>query len=235
MKRKGAGYHHGDLRRTLVEATTKLVDSRGTEGFTLRAAAKLAGVSDGAPYHHFEHKDALLATVAEESFQLLQEEMLLAADLHRGNPRRQSRAMGAAYIAFALKHPARFRLMFGPSRRARSRRDERVARGLDLVRDTLCRTISVPESNPPSRDAALAVWALVHGLSVLAIDGHFGSSGGTTKRVERLAWVSMEQLLAATTARDFDVDETPASSARPRAGKRRAVIWPDAPKGRRSS
>jgi AcrR family transcriptional regulator len=69
--KKGAGYHHGNLRRALVEATGKLVDSRGTDGFTLRAAAKLAGVSDGAPYHHFADKDALLAAVAEEGFVML--------------------------------------------------------------------------------------------------------------------------------------------------------------------
>src|SRR6185295_14818328 len=42
LKRKGADYHHGDLRRSLVEATVRLVAEHGVDGFTLRAAAKLA-------------------------------------------------------------------------------------------------------------------------------------------------------------------------------------------------
>src|SRR5215813_10430287 len=63
-------YHHGDLRRALLDATLRLVEEHGPQGFTLRAAARAAGVSPGAPYHHFADKDALLAAVAEEGFEL---------------------------------------------------------------------------------------------------------------------------------------------------------------------
>src|SRR5215831_17500008 len=61
-------YHHGDLRRALVEAATALLDEHGPLGVTLRGAARAAGVSQAAPYRHFAGKDALLAAVAEASF-----------------------------------------------------------------------------------------------------------------------------------------------------------------------
>jgi AcrR family transcriptional regulator len=66
-----ATYHHGDLRRALVDAALALVQERGAEGFTLREAARRVGVSQTAPYRHFETKEALLAAVAEEGFTTL--------------------------------------------------------------------------------------------------------------------------------------------------------------------
>jgi len=62
---KKTSYHHGNLRRALLDATLKIVERDGPEGFTLRGTARAAGVSAGAPYHHFSDKDALLAAVAE--------------------------------------------------------------------------------------------------------------------------------------------------------------------------
>src|SRR6266540_5232917 len=59
-------YHHGDLRRALVDAAIELVRDRGPDGFTLREAARRVGVSQTAPYRHFATKDALLAAVAEQ-------------------------------------------------------------------------------------------------------------------------------------------------------------------------
>jgi AcrR family transcriptional regulator len=194
--KKGAGYHHGNLRRALVEATTKLVDSRGTDGFTLRAAAKLAGVSDGAPYHHFADKEALLAAVAEEGFLLLHDDMCRAADRAEKNPLSQSWAMGIAYVLFAVRYPARFRLMFGPLGLDGKRHPDlarAAARAAGFVKDSLARGLGGDGRNAPDH-LWLGAWALVHGLSVLAVDGHLGSAGRSTRRLSRLVLGTMQSL-----------------------------------------
>ena len=65
------GYHHGNLRRALLDAAIALIQSEGADALTLRAAARAAGVSQAAPYRHFTDKDELLAAVAEEGFRLM--------------------------------------------------------------------------------------------------------------------------------------------------------------------
>ncbi|HVU05270.1 MAG TPA: TetR/AcrR family transcriptional regulator [Polyangiaceae bacterium] len=194
MRKKGAVYHHGNLRRALVEATFRLVDSRGTDGFTLRAAARLAGVSDGAPYHHFEDKEALLAAVAEESFRQLREEMSRAADRAEKDSLARSRAMGVAYVLFAARFPARFRLMFGPIGADRKRHPELVrasAEAADLVKQALAQEIGATKLG--SVDPLwLGSWALVHGLSVLAVDGHFGAAARNRRRLQQLVLAAMQ-------------------------------------------
>jgi len=69
VRPRRSSYHHGNLSRALVEAALRLVETQGAEALTLRGAARLAGVSQAAPYRHFSDKDALLAAVAEEGFQ----------------------------------------------------------------------------------------------------------------------------------------------------------------------
>ncbi len=200
LKRKGADYHHGDLRRALVEATIKLVEENGPEAFTLRAAARLAGVSDGAPYHHFADRDALLAAVAEEGFLMLYDSMSTAAQRERGGARDRSLAMGVAYVLFAAKHPARFRLMFGRLVHARARYP-RLARAGDrayqLVRSALADGIAEQSDRAaPPRHAMLNGWALVHGLSMLAIDGHLGDKASNERRLKRLVWEAVESVIS---------------------------------------
>ncbi len=107
-------YHHGDLRRTLIDAALRAVERRGPDAVTLRGVARDAGVSQAAPYNHFADKDALLAAVAAEAFQRF------AAALDRAgaaasSPRARAAALGRAYVGFAHAHAALFRLMFGPA------------------------------------------------------------------------------------------------------------------------
>lgn len=198
LKRKGADYHHGDLRRSLVEATVRLVAEHGVDGFTLRAAAKLAGVSDGAPYHHFADKEALLAYVAEESFDLLCEEMTTAGDGHAGGPHTKAQAMSVAYVLFAARYPARFRIMWSPRGRARHRYQalERAARRADrLLAACLSRSLAGASARTVSLRRITVARAVVHGLAVLAIDGHLGIDGARSRALKRLAWDAMRDLI----------------------------------------
>src|SRR5689334_9318570 len=66
---ESAPYHHGDLRRALLDGVLELVAERGhAAGITLREVARRVGVSHSAPYRHFEDKEALLAALASEGF-----------------------------------------------------------------------------------------------------------------------------------------------------------------------
>jgi AcrR family transcriptional regulator len=201
LKRKGAGYHHGDLRRALVEATLDLVAEHGTEGFTLRAAARLAGVSDGAPYHHFADKESLLTEVALEGYRALARDLEQAAagatsEASRGH------AMAVAYVAFAAAHPARFRLMFGPASEQRARHPE-LSLAARRVFGHLRRTLGAPTREPGASERALALcaWALVHGLALLAIDGHLGPAARTQRGLHRLAREALAPLRLAGAGR----------------------------------
>src|ERR671924_456746 len=106
-------YHHGDLRRALIETALTMVTQEGAWNFTLREVARRAGVSHAAPYNHFADKSALLAEVAALGFQALRREMESAARRPRSS-RGALLGIATAYVRFGIEHPAHYRLMFGP-------------------------------------------------------------------------------------------------------------------------
>ena len=112
------GYHHGDLRRALLEAAEVELAEKGPEGFTLRGCAKRAGVSHAAPAHHFGDVSGLLSALAAEGFERFLK--TTAARMNTADPgdsRARLVAMGLGYIDFARANPALFSLMFS-SRKA---------------------------------------------------------------------------------------------------------------------
>lgn len=169
-------YQHGNLREALIQAGLKLLSEGGMEKLTLRGAAQLAGVSHAAPYRHFRDRNALVAAIAEKGFRLLttrmqeEEQRCGARDL----PARL-RAIGVGYVSFALEHPGYFRVIFGglacadpatPELQAAGEASYQVLRNLiaEGVHSGVLRAGDVDE-------LALAAWAMVHGLGMLAIDG----------------------------------------------------------------
>jgi AcrR family transcriptional regulator len=106
-------YHHGDLPRALRDAATRLLAERGSDGLTLREAARLVGVNHAAAYRHFADKRALLAAVAEDGYAKLAREMH-GADTRSPDPAERLRRIGTAYVSFARADPALFALMTGP-------------------------------------------------------------------------------------------------------------------------
>jgi AcrR family transcriptional regulator len=167
-----ARYHHGDLRRGLIEAGRQLLEKGGAEAVTIRGAARLAGVAHSAPAHHFAGKEALLAAIAEEGFRNLEAAMRAARDSEK-KPADRLLATGRAYVRFALAEPARFELMF-----ARDLDDARHATLVDAARACFAVLEEAVRALPPSerkaldpRVIALSAWGLVHGLSTLRNDG----------------------------------------------------------------
>ncbi len=110
MTQKRSTYHHGDLRAALIQAADDLIAEGGLEAFSLRAAAQRAGVSPGAPAHHFGSAKGLLTEVALLAFERAGqyiEEVGRSDDVVA-----DVRAVSLAFVSFALDHPGHFRLMF---------------------------------------------------------------------------------------------------------------------------
>lgn len=173
------GYHHGALRSALLAAAEGLIEERGVDRFSLRETARRAGVSPAAPAHHFGDIRGLLTAIATEGFRDLGD-ALGAADIGESNATRLY-SQGLAYVRFALARPARFKLMWRKAiididHAAYVEAGDRAFRILDRA----ARGESASRTGP--RDLALApsiaVWSIVHGFALLALDGAFGSDEG---------------------------------------------------------
>ncbi len=169
---KPAGsYHHGDLRETLLDAAEALLAQRGASALSLRDVARGAGVSHAAPYHHFAGLPELLAALAERSFQQLGAAMQAGVAAHPVDAREQLLAIATAYVEFARRRPARFRLMFGPVLASRSQHP-----GLDRAAEASFRVLLDAATRFDATAGpliALTGWSLAHGLSHLSLDAAF--------------------------------------------------------------
>jgi len=167
-------YHHGDLRRVIIEtAAGMLREDKGWQ-FTLREVARRAGVSHAAPYKHFPDKGALLAELTMQGFEQLGAELTAAITPRPPSVHEEFHAAAAAYVQFGLANPALYRLMFSAEAcgAAEVHLSERVMGTLGILLDILERgqQTGVFKSRPVQGQAA-ACWAQVHGITMLAIEG----------------------------------------------------------------
>ena len=167
-----SSYHHGDLRRALLEAAMVILDRDGEAGLQLRDLARALDVSPAAPYRHFDSRAALLEALAVTGFQRFTKVMEAVAEESTKDTLRL--AMGRAYVQFALEQPGLFRLMFS----SQLRRDNRPA--LRMAADAAFETLRhvTGSDTRPERIAALASWTQVHGLAVLLLDGQIAARAG---------------------------------------------------------
>ena len=175
QSQKQGGYHHGALREALLRASLELIEEGGLQALSLRAAARRAGVSPGAPYHHFENRAALLAALAMEGFDLLHGETERAMAEAGSRAIDQLCASGQAYVRFATRHPANFRIMFRPELADPGNFPE-LEKKNHPVFENLVQTVlacqqegSVPQGDP--QRYVLLCWSVVHGISSLLLDG----------------------------------------------------------------
>jgi AcrR family transcriptional regulator len=170
------GYHHGDLKDQLVVAAEAIILERGVDGFTLREAARRAGVSPAAPAHHFKDARGLLSEVASRGFQDFGDALADADRRGEGDPAKRLHEQGIAYVKFALTNPARFQLMFSPGKCDMGYRD------LEAIANRSFRTLegAVRAANGLGPDHAMtpdaygflmATWSVVHGFAHLALGG----------------------------------------------------------------
>ena len=163
-------YHHGELRRALIDAATRLLESEGPSALSLRAVAREAGVSPAAPYHHFKDKSELLDAVAAEGWTML-DEAIAKARAEAANPADALDEIGVAYVCFARKNPAIYRVMYDT---ARDKEDfpVEVDGGGDSayckVRDTFIDAGANPNDVQELELATTAAWCSAHGLAEMA-------------------------------------------------------------------
>jgi AcrR family transcriptional regulator len=171
MPPTNATYHHGDLRAACLSAALELLEEGGATALSLRAVARRAGVSAAAPYRHYADREALVSAVAAVGYGELAER-LAAAHPAPSNPEQLAR-VGVAYVEFALERPALFRMMFGePCDRDNEERVAATAAVSLYLREIVARCF--PRADPEA--LAPAIWALVHGLAFLHLDGRLDAS-----------------------------------------------------------
>jgi AcrR family transcriptional regulator len=182
LVRKKAAYHHGDLRHALIEASKAIIERDGVEALSLREAARHAGVSPAAPYHHFGSKAGLLGAIAGSGFTGLTAAMhtALASLDDPEDPVERLMALGRAYVDFALGRPTEFRLMFRPSlvSPADLPDDCDPSESFTLMLDAVGRVAPLLPEGLRSREAlSVLAWSMVHGVSELVLEGPLGRSG----------------------------------------------------------
>lgn len=183
-------YHHGDLRRALLDAALGLVTERGPKGFTLTEVAKRAGVSVAAPYRHFTDKADLLAAVAHVGFDQLYDALTEPAPA--GDPTASTVELSRRYVRWAATNPAAYQVMFGNDldRRQHPELIAAADRAFSVVLTAAqaIRTAAPPLDDP--RTLAAGLWTLSHGAATLHIGGELSNARITTPP---------EDIVAATT------------------------------------
>lgn len=170
-----SSYHHGDLRNALVEHALAALQAVGPESLSVRALADEIGVSPSAAYRHFADREALLAELARMGFERLRGSLAEAAiAAARRQPKMAVRAMGSAYVRFAVAEPELYRLMFGAQRVEKSKYPElgaAAAQTYDTLRTAVMRMAPhAPKGSQELERLTLRCWAMVHGLASLRID-----------------------------------------------------------------
>jgi AcrR family transcriptional regulator len=185
-------YHHGDLKRVLIDAALGLVEEGGAEAVSVREAARRAGVSPGAPFRHFPSRVALLTAVAEEAQRRFRAEIEAAlTEAPAGDPLARFRSFGLAYLRWAMRNPAHFEIIssgrfFDHDKATELSQDNAELIGMTerLLADAFGRgQLRVPDL----KRVQIAGRALVYGFARMNIDGHLPRWGVAEADAERTA------------------------------------------------
>jgi len=189
---KSRGYHHGNLKETLIRAALELIAQKGPAGFTFAEAARWAGVSPAAPYRHYRDRDELLSDVAKRGFDQFAQALIRAWDDGKPKPSEAFDRLGKAYLHFARTEPAYYSAMFEAGIPPDSNPELREAgdRAFNVLRQA-CEVMvaGLPaKDRPPVLMMALHIWALSHGIASL-----FGRGDAASRKLP----MKSEELLEA--------------------------------------
>ncbi|WP_112323135.1 TetR/AcrR family transcriptional regulator [Oceanibium sediminis] len=173
------GYHHGNLKQALVDATLELVVERGPQGFTMAEAARKAGVSAGAPYRHFKGREEIIEEAARQGFEMFADLMEHAYASAPPSALARFEATGRAYLAFARKFPGHYITMFESGLPIAQNSD--LKRTTDRAFAVLTRAAEeliarMPkDKRPPASMVSNHIWAMSHGVVELFSRGQPGT------------------------------------------------------------
>ena len=173
------GYHHGNLKQALVDASLTLTEAKGPTGFTLSEAAKQAGVTPAAVYRHFQGREDLIAEAARQGYEIFADLMEYAFETGQPSSLASFEATGRAYLAFARKYPGHYVAMF-ESGISINRTPElaQVANRASGVLEKAAAALSehiAPDRRPPPQMFSAHIWAMSHGVVELFARGGPGT------------------------------------------------------------
>jgi AcrR family transcriptional regulator len=199
-KKRAGQYHHGDLRRALIDQALRTIDKLGVEGLTLRGVGDALGVSRTALYRHFSDKQALVAAVAREGFRTLRLALVDAWE-RKGRGRAGFEAMGEAYLQFAVAHPAHYRVMFGRFVESGARDPELIEEAKAAFQALVDALVEQQREGHVRADDPLMlarfVWSVTHGVAMLVIDGQLRESDESGTVLTRYAADRIRAAIAA--------------------------------------
>ena len=200
-------YHHGNLRRALLDEALTTIRAEGVDGLTLREWGP-GRRSRTALYRHFADKRALLAAVATEGFRTLRQQLITAWE-DGGRGRAAFDSMGVAYVRFAVANPSHYRVMFGGFVDPKACEPELAAEAAGAFQALVDALAALQHDAIVRGDdtvqMARFVWAVVHGVAMLGIDGQLREPGA----VDELMRYAFERL---RTGIGLDTDHLPAES-----------------------
>ena len=164
-------YHHGNLRNALIKAGLELISTEGEENLSLRQVALKCGVSNAAPYAHFNSKDEFIAAIQQHIMDLFTSTLEQTVEVYADSPNLLS-LLGSAYVKFFYQNPLYFDFLF-------SRKNIRINLSLDsgekelpplkILKQAAIQTFSKFDmAEPIMQNKIIAMWALAHGLSAIA-------------------------------------------------------------------
>jgi AcrR family transcriptional regulator len=183
-------YHHGDLRRALIQEAVHTIQAKGVDALTLRAVGQKLGVSRTALYRHFADKSALLAAVAGEGFRMLRTQLVTTWE-DGGRGVQAFEAMGPAYVSFAAGHPSHYRVMFGGFLNDSPPDSELAEEGAGAFQALVDAIVALQHKGLVRQDdpqqLATFIWAVVHGIAMLTIDRLAKPGSGGPDELARFA------------------------------------------------
>ena len=185
MTKKNRNYHHGNLAESLLNAVDELATKFGIEAVTLRACAKIVGVSPSSAFRHYSDKRALLTAFASRALHQLSDSLQVAKDAAQKDSKDEYLAVGLAYVEFAIDKPAFFRAMWREETIYIA--DEEYIQAADRLRAYMQAGFAgtLKDEDPLSLNIAeVLAWSSVHGLAVLFIEG---ALSGTNSRKQKLS------------------------------------------------
>ncbi len=191
-------YHHGDLRRALIDAGLRVLAEKGTHALNLREVARVAEVSHTAPYRHFADKDGLIAAIAEDGFRQLSVVIDAANACVSDRVADKLITAGQAYVRFAIEHPDHFKVMFSGVRNLETHPELYAAskQGFHFLIATIQdgqQRQQLIAGDP--MDLAKTIWAMMHGLAILLIEKQFPTLQGTVNAQQKQALQIAQQCI----------------------------------------
>ncbi len=200
MSKSKKSYHHGNLAESLLDAVDELATKFGLEAVTLRACAKVVGVSPSSAFRHYADKRALFTAFATKAIDQITVTLDSAKSLAIKNKENEFSAVGLAYIEFALDKPAFFRAMWREE--AIYTNDEKYVAATKRLSSHLqggfANTILDDDPDSFSPEEILA-WSSVHGLAHLFVDGPVDNGQSKAHKLDTAR--SMIDVLSSTFSR----------------------------------